>query len=320
MATYNPEPRLFRRQIESIVNQSHRNWVCVISDDASSPAAQQEMNSVIQPDPRFQFYPSPERAGFYHNFERALTLAPETSQFIALCDQDDYWYPEKLATLLAHFNDQTMLVYSDMRIVDGENNQIAPSFWTHKRNNYTDFGSLLLANTVTGAASLFRRELLKVALPFPARAGLLAHDHWIACVAMANGNLAYVNRPLYDYVQHSSNIIGYSAKVAERCESLPRFIYDMFRWLRTEEGEKLARQAYLDQAVKVITMAREILSRARSGIARAKKRTLKNAARLDMSLFAWLWLATKGLKEWRVSGTTAGIELSMLLLLRRHDR
>ena len=44
-----------------------------------------------------------------------------------------------------------------------------------------------MINTVTGAASLFRRELLDVALPFPDVPGKPFHDHWLACVALAIG-------------------------------------------------------------------------------------------------------------------------------------
>src|SRR5215218_10323978 len=32
MATYEPQPQLFQRQIDSIREQDHPNWICVISD------------------------------------------------------------------------------------------------------------------------------------------------------------------------------------------------------------------------------------------------------------------------------------------------
>ena len=60
MATYNPPSELFERQIESIRRQTHRNWVCVISDDCSSPEGVAAMEAIIGDDPRFVF--SPPRA------------------------------------------------------------------------------------------------------------------------------------------------------------------------------------------------------------------------------------------------------------------
>ena len=43
--------------------------------------------------------------------------------------------------------------------------------------------SLLMANSVTGAASLFRRDLLDYALPFPPRQFTHFHDHWLGLCA-----------------------------------------------------------------------------------------------------------------------------------------
>ncbi len=37
MATYNPPLDLLERQLDSIRAQTHGNWVCIISDDCSTP-------------------------------------------------------------------------------------------------------------------------------------------------------------------------------------------------------------------------------------------------------------------------------------------
>ncbi len=68
-----------------------------------------------------------------------------------------------------------------------------------------------MANSVTGAASLLRRELLADALPFPPAQFAHFHDHWLALVALSLGEIAYVDRPLYDYVQHGEASLGHAA-------------------------------------------------------------------------------------------------------------
>ena len=98
-----------------------------------------------------------------------------------------------------------------MRIVDEAGAVISETFWRGRRNNHTDLASLLLSNTVTGAASLLRRELLEPALPFPPPIGDPFHDQWLAAVALATGRIAYVDRPLYDYVQHGGAARGHAA-------------------------------------------------------------------------------------------------------------
>src|SRR5437870_1172729 len=60
MATYEPDAAMFEIQIESIRAQTHRSWICLISDDGSGPAARELIERVAGGDPRFaiDFAPS----------------------------------------------------------------------------------------------------------------------------------------------------------------------------------------------------------------------------------------------------------------------
>ncbi len=209
MATHNPDPTLLRRQLDSIRAQTHGNWICLISDDHSAPDALATLEAEIEGDDRFRLSRSEHRRGYYLNFERALTYVPAEAAFVALSDQDDSWYPDKLATLVdAARREGVSLAYSDMRLTDESGEVISPTYWTERRTNHTNMATLLVANTITAAASLFPRELLERALPFPQRIGDAFHDHWLALVALASGRISYVDRPLYDYVQHAGNAYG----------------------------------------------------------------------------------------------------------------
>lgn len=212
MASYQPDPKRLMRQIESILCQSYQNWVLIISDDASENARFQELETIANLDPRrIRLIRNLDRVGYYHNFERALLRVPASATMVALSDQDDAWYPEKLQRLVSRLSleDAPALVYSDMRIVDESSALLANSFWGARKNEYRDFDSLLLNNTVTGAATLFRRELLETLLPFPQKVGEMFHDHWLACVARSVGKLAYIDEPLYDYYQYQDSVIGH---------------------------------------------------------------------------------------------------------------
>jgi glycosyltransferase involved in cell wall biosynthesis len=207
MATYRPDPALLRAQVDSIRAQTDTNWTCVISDDFSEPEHYEQILQVIGDDPRFSVSRAPEWLGFYRNFERALTLVPPDTQLIALSDQDDVWHPDKLATLRANIG-SAALVYSDQRLTDPAGHVLRDTMWVGRSNNRTNMASMLFANTVTGAAALIRRDVVERALPFPECPGMQFHDHWLALVALATGPLQYVDRPLYDYVQHRRAILG----------------------------------------------------------------------------------------------------------------
>jgi hypothetical protein len=210
MATYEPPMELFRRQLESIRSQTHRNWVCVISDDCSDPERSAQMEAAVADDSRFVLSRSSQRLGFYHNFERALAMAPANADYVAMADQDDFWHPDKLESLLGALGD-AQLVYSDARLVSRKGELLADTYWGHRLNNHSDIASLLMANSVTGAASLAPRRLLDYALPFPPAQFAHFHDHWIALTARSLGEIAYVDRPLYDYVQHGEAVLGHAA-------------------------------------------------------------------------------------------------------------
>ena len=179
----------------------------MVSDDASAPEHYERIRAELGDDPRFLLSRSEERLGFYRNFERALRLVPAEAELVALCDQDDRWHPDKLATLRDALGDAG-LVYSDQRLVDADGRVLRDTLWQGRRNNYDDLTSMLVANTITGAAMLMRRELVELALPFPDTPGLPFHDAWLAVVALAAGEVAYVDRPLYDYVQHRGAFFG----------------------------------------------------------------------------------------------------------------
>ena len=93
---------------------------------------------------------------------------------------------------------------------------LSPTYWTDRVATWDDLGAELQTNVVTGAACLVRREVLDVALPFPAELDGSFHDHWLAVCALALGELAYVDRALVDYVQHDANVVGLVAAAPAR--------------------------------------------------------------------------------------------------------
>jgi glycosyltransferase involved in cell wall biosynthesis len=277
MATYEPDGALLGRQLESLRAQTHGRWVCVISDDCSSEQAWRRILDAVAGDPRFVVSRSEHRRGYYGNFERALTLAPPGAGLVALCDQDDVWRPEKLAVLREALG-TAQLVYSDQRVVDADRRVLRDTLWRGRRRNHTNLASLLIANTIVGAATLFRREVAETALPFPDAPGLQFHDHWLALVALATGEIAYVDRPLYDYVQH------------QRSASGERPVRRARRLLRGGRGAYFL--GYLGRDV----LARTLLVRCAGRLSAHKRRALERYVAAARSPLALAWLAARPLR------------------------
>ena len=304
MATYNPPPQLLRQQLESIRAQTHENWVCLISDDCSRRRAFELLRREVGEDPRFVLDRSPRRLGFYRNFERALSMVPADARFVAMADQDDRWYPHKVATLLAELGG-AQLIYSDARIVGRDGEPIAATYWGERDNNHSSIMSLLLANSVTGAASLFRHELLDDALPFPPAQFAHYHDHWLALTALALGEIRFVEQPLYDYVQHGGAALGHATA------NQMRPLRDRLHSLRTRAARDRIRKwrmHYFVDVARLMQFTTVLEMRLDGRIPAAKRRVLERWLGAERSPSSLIGLAARGALELVGRPETLGAE------------
>lgn len=307
MATFEPDPSLLRAQLDSIRVQTRTDWVCLVSDDCSGPEAYAALEAAVGDDPRFLVSRSERRLGFYRNFARALGMVPAQVPLVALADQDDRWSPRKLEALAAALG-PALLVHSDARIVDREGRIVSPTYWTGRRPNSGDLASLLVANTVTGAASLFRRELLDRALPFPQLPGQPYHDHWLALLALAEGEIAYLDEPLYDYVQHPGAVLGHVGDGTGAPATTPGGESRRQRW----------RRAYEQDYLRVLGLAEALRERCGPLPDRRRQCDLERMLATRRSPLAVAWLAQRGLRHSLVRSETAGAERTLLAGLAWH--
>jgi glycosyltransferase involved in cell wall biosynthesis len=308
MATFEPEMILFKTQIDSLRAQTDRDWICLISDDCSSPERFDEIADTVAGDSRFVVSRSPRHLGYYRNFERALEMVPSNADLVALCDQDDRWYREKLA-LLRDALGSAQLVYSDQRLTDAHGRVLRETLWSGRRNNHTNLASLLIANSITGAATLFRREVAELMLPFPDPPGWQFHDHWLGLVAMAMGEIAYVDRPLYDYVQHSGAILGQVIDPDASVEGRKRGRPDLERLRNSLHGWRAAYfYGYLAREV----LAQALLARCSATLSADKRRVLDRFTAAAHSPLPFAWLATRPLRGLAGANETLGTEMELV--------
>lgn len=205
MAVYRPDPELFSRQLKSIQRQSLKSFECLIAIDGDRSRISALVNNAVGGDERFRVLGFDKRVGFYANFERALAAADPKSAWVAMSDQDDEWYPEKLETLLPELR-KAAIVSGQARVVEYPSGRVLRSA-TSRRN--VSAMMEVLQNQFSGALSVFRREVLDLALPFPRLSTPVeVHDHWIAVCAAFSGGARTVTDVVQDYVQHEGNVIG----------------------------------------------------------------------------------------------------------------
>ena len=214
LATYNGE-RYLAEQLESILHQTRLPDELVISDDASIDATR----AIILDFARHAPFPvrlqeNRERLGSTRNFE--LAIRDCGGDIIFLCDQDDVWYPNKIALIEERFiNDPTAgIVFTDADVVDQDLHPLGLRLWKAVRFSLAEqaevvaqgaFSVLLKRFTVTGATMAFRSSYCDLVLPI---SDLWVHDGWIAMLIGAVSPLVALPTPLIAYRQHSANQIG----------------------------------------------------------------------------------------------------------------
>ncbi len=196
IATHRPPIDLLELAIESIRDQDHPRWVAVISDDASPPDWLAAIRSLIRHDSRFVLSQAPQTAGRDANFERALEAIGEPFDLVALADQTDRWRPDKLSSLIGALDPEAALAYSDVRLLRPDGSPIQPS--REVEDPPLTIASLSERSLVPGSGMLFRRELLRIALPFPDELGL-RYDQWLALMALATGQVRHTKQTLTDH-------------------------------------------------------------------------------------------------------------------------
>lgn len=232
MAVYKPNEKWLCEQLDSLNAQTYANLELLICDDCPEhPADERIFSEHITKFP-YRLFRNERNLGSNLTFQRLTEIAG--GDLIAYCDQDDVWLPEKLSVLAEEIERTgSLLVCSDMFIIDGEGNQTADSITKVRRHHQFFSGEgladeLVFHNWVTGCTMLVRQDCAKSALPFCPE---MVHDQYIALCCAAQGRIETVMRPLIKYRIHGSNQTGVMAGVYSRSDYIEIRIKQVLRKL-----------------------------------------------------------------------------------------
>lgn len=96
--TYNCA-KFIAETIESVQAQTYDNWEMIIVDDCSTDDTKAVVSAYIDKDSRIRYYCLEENSGAAVARTKAMELAQ--GEYMAFCDSDDLWFPEKLERQLA---------------------------------------------------------------------------------------------------------------------------------------------------------------------------------------------------------------------------
>jgi glycosyltransferase involved in cell wall biosynthesis len=95
MSVYNSDSSL-RKSIQSILNQSYKNYEFIIVNDGSTDNSYKIINNIKKKNSRIKFYNFKENKGLGHSLNFAIKRSK--GRYIARLDSDDYAYKDRLLT------------------------------------------------------------------------------------------------------------------------------------------------------------------------------------------------------------------------------
>lgn len=222
LCTYNGA-RFLAEQLDSIRAQTVLPDELVVGDDRSTDETVSMIGRFAETAPfPVKLEKNEKNLGSTKNFEKTLKRC--AGDLIFLCDQDDIWHADKIATIVGEFETSKNigLVFSDAVMIDENSKLLEGSLFDftfgpseRRRSCGQEFYKTILSgNVVTGATAAFRSRFLEEVLPIPTDIPNMIHDGWISLAISFRSEIVFLERPLIRYRQHRDQQLGVNWPVA----------------------------------------------------------------------------------------------------------
>ena len=203
LCTYNGADFL-DKQLDSIMNQSYTNIEVVIVDDYSSDNTLNILKEYQAKYDNISIYLNTSNIGVNNSFSKAIGLCK--GEYIAISDQDDIWFSNKIEEAYKSMADNVLMVYSNSLLIDEAGNSLNRLMFGNKDlYSGSDPRSLSLLNKIAGHTMMFRADLKADILPIPQ---YCHYDWWIGFVAANLGIIHCINAPFVMHRVHSGSTSG----------------------------------------------------------------------------------------------------------------
>lgn len=224
LATYNPKIPWLIKLLDSLNAQSYEAIHLYVRDDASPDFSQAQLDALLKKHiTRFPYVLNRNEKNLGSNKTFGALVSDAEEPYIAFCDQDDVWLPNKLENTVHLFENSPLsptLVCTEVRVIDGEGKELAPTMSKHRKRHVflrgTGLGKeLIYRNFVMGCTLLMRRDRALSYLPFPTA---VVHDHYLAFRAACDGAIDFLDKPQMLYRVYGGNQTGVMTGVLTKAD------------------------------------------------------------------------------------------------------
>ena len=230
LATYDPPEGWLCELLDSLNAQTYPSICLYVRDDASPHTALSRIEELLRAHiTKFPFvlHRNEQNLGSTQTF--AALVEDCSEPYIAFCDQDDVWLPEKLERTLHLLLESPLhpsAVCANVSIIDGDGHEISPRIDQHRRRHIFLRGeglapALIHRNFALGCTMVMERARAVSYLPYPDE---LVHDHYLLFRAALDGAIDYLDEPQMRYRVYGGNQTGVMTGVVTKEDYFTRRI------------------------------------------------------------------------------------------------
>lgn len=233
------------------MNQTYKNTEIFVVSDGYSEADRALCDSLNDPRLKHLYIEHAGRPAVPRNFG----ISKAQGAFIAFCDDDDLWLPEKIEYQIDALqkDPSTMLSYTNVSYID-ENDQPIDSV----SDKSTDFKAHLYKNNITFSSVLVNRRVLDDVPRFDERMAIKASEDFLFLARiLSRFSFSYINLPLLHYRIHQQGI-SYSrnspVKMMKYYKRIYLCLFALYKEGRIDIGDFLRLLSFHGQSVSKIIL------------------------------------------------------------------
>ena len=241
VTTYNRR-ELLMKTIDSILNQTYKNFELIVVDNYSDYDFLSYLKSFK--DERIRSFQNKNEGIIAVN--RNFGIKKAKGEYIAFCDDDDTWYPEKLMVCHNFFNSKADLIYHDLRVV-GDKRIFSRKLLKGRNHESPVLIDLLInGNPICNSSVIVRKSIIESIGGIDEKKEMVTvedYNTWLK-IAETTNRFVYISKVLGEYLHQNDSM---SQKQVNRMNSLKTSTKDFVHYLDVNKTKKyLAWESYFN--------------------------------------------------------------------------
>ena len=218
-AMYKHKPYL-KRRIDSILNQTLRDWEWIIVDDCSPDGSFEHARALTAHDPRVTVLQNDENRHIAYTNQRGIDLAQ--GEFLYRTDSDDYCdyrFLERMTDIMER-HPKVSMAHCRGLSMDPEDGVWGgwPKRGSYVVDGWEEFQRQIIQYSIKSPNILFRRRVVVEAGGFTRLPLLCSHDWYLSLRACLLGEIAFLDEPLAAQRKHGGNVSGDMTRQADAAQ------------------------------------------------------------------------------------------------------